>query len=165
MPNIILNMGIFFYYYDDYENALATLLRYREKVKSIDVNELISLLYLIQGNYKDAIKEIKRNIMLDPKSVKYRFQLAYANEKRIETVLHDKERPGAEIRASYETLRRSNRIYHYYSKTNINELLKNEPNPEFKDKIKPLYLKIKGISEERKPFVKSRLDYYERAEE
>ncbi len=69
------------------------------------------------------------------------------------------------MRASYETLRRSNRIYHYYSKTNINELLKNEPNPEIKDKVRPLYVKIKGICEERKPFVKSRLEYYERAEE
>lgn len=43
---------------------------------------MIALILLLNNKYDECIRLIKKNILRDPKNLKYRFQLVYASEKK-----------------------------------------------------------------------------------
>lgn len=57
---------------------------YKDKIKSLKVEELIALNHLLVGNFSSSLKSVKKNIMMDPSNIKHRFQLSYVTERKVE---------------------------------------------------------------------------------
>lgn len=53
-------------------------------------------------------------------------------------------------------------FHHYLSKINVNEYLKTMESPEFKERLRNTCMRIKSFCEERKYYVKSYIDTYEK---
>jgi hypothetical protein len=76
-PSILFNFGIFSILNEDYENSLFCFERFKEKSKGSRVDELISLVHFLKADFMQCINMIKKNILLEPNNLRYRYQYAY----------------------------------------------------------------------------------------
>lgn len=100
---------------------------------------------------------------MNPTNIKYRYQLFYATEKKVEQErLDDKARLRSLIAVHLETLKKCHKFYNFFSKFNPNEYCKYYDAPDLKEQTRSYGQKIRTLCDERKFYVGSNIDYYEK---
>lgn len=143
----------------DYENALFSFQRYQEKHKCPKVSEYIALTQFLAGKFNESLKTLKKKILLEPHNIKCRFQYAYVMEKWIQK-LYEEENNFDDLKKTEFYLTMCRQLFTKLSKAQPLDYIKPYDNPDMKEKIKIEVSKIRGMSEDRKRFVQSQLEYY-----
>ena len=104
-------------------------------------------------------------MLKDPSNVKYRFQYAYVVEKKVQKLFEEEGRKNMkELKKSSVNLNMCHSIYKSFSKLSPADYVRNAENPDMKERVRSELMKIRMKSEDRKKFVESQLDYYEKKE-
>lgn len=90
-PAILYNYGIFSLLYSDYQNACFCFARYKQKTRTNKADEYLALAQLLKGDVHESLNTLKKAIMCEPQNLKYRFQYAYVNEKRVQKLYEEEK--------------------------------------------------------------------------
>lgn len=137
---------------------------YKDKVGADPrTDELIALNYLLDNNLKKAEQYVKRNIMKDPCSLKYKLQYSYILERRSHQYYERGVFKKAEVEKRLQELKYSMNTHIYFGKVSIADSIRVIECPELRERYKSIYTKVKACGEERKFYIKSYLDSFEKA--
>ena len=163
IPSILYNMAVFLLRYDDHDHSNAVLGYFKDRVgQSAQATELSALNHLLQGSYSQSQTQIKRNILRDPCNLRYRWQHAYAAERQALKYYESSQFSLEQVSHAINQLHHAMQMYNHFAKTNMLDQIRWVALPEVKERMRNVYMKIRGVAEERKFYIKSYLESYEK---
>lgn len=88
IPGIMYNMGLNYMEQQEENAAISCFSQHRLAMQTNKAEELVAYHYLINKDYKNTLKIVKKNILLEPANIRYRAQLVLATQARCEEELH-----------------------------------------------------------------------------
>lgn len=156
-------MAFFLMNYDDYSSSILVFNLYKEKVPGDGrIDELLALNYLLDSNLNRAEDYVRRNILKEPCNLKYRFQYSYILEQRAHQYYEKGVFRKSEVEKVLQELKYSMNTHVYFGKVSTSELVRSIECPELKERMKNVYMKVKACGEERKFYIKSYIDSFEK---
>lgn len=82
-PKVLLNLGVYYYKSEEYDTSLMILKKYVDKLSTTDLKAelVICFILIIKGRFEEAIKSIKRLIMLYPENLMLRYYLVFFTQR------------------------------------------------------------------------------------
>ena len=125
----------------------------------------ICFILMLKQRYEEAIRNIKRLVIMHPESLMLRYHLAFFIQRASEKHLDSENREPKKISKAIAYIRRIKTIYAFFSRMKADQYLNHIVNNEAKEKLREELNKIREKSDDQKMYIKSREDrfsFYER---
>lgn len=134
-PQIMYNLAILYFKMERFDDAVMTLKRYIEKVGRVDgmrAELSLSIILFMQGKSQEAIKVIKKLILVHPSNIMLRYNLNLFLQRSSEATLDSKTKETKKTQVSIAYLKRCFALFNHLSRLNIGEHLSGTDNHEAK---------------------------------
>lgn len=120
------NLGILYYKMENYEDAVMTLKRYLEKGnrrENFRPELSLAIILFLLGKYTEAIRVLKKLILVHPSNLMLRYNLNLFLQKSSEINLDQKNKEIKKTKESIAYLRRCFSFFNHFPRFNIQEHL------------------------------------------